>query len=663
MDPRDPGSAAPSHSDETVDSRGVQGETLDAGSSMFTGETDVRAAADEPEQVGVQIGRYRLLQKIGEGGFGSVFMAEQREPVVRQVALKIIKLGMDTRQVIARFAQEQQALARMDHPNVAKVFDAGSTEIGRPYFVMELCRGEPITSYCEKNRMSIGQRLSLFVQVCNAIQHAHQKGLIHRDIKPSNVLVSEQDGRPHAKVIDFGIAKATDARLGALTIVTLHEQLVGTPQYMSPEQAEGSLDIDTRTDVYSLGVLLYELMTGTTPFDRRSLKSASLVEIQRMIREVDPPRPSDRVSATQSRQQGAAGGAPALVRELRGELDWIVMRAIEKDRGRRYASASEFAADLQRYLDGRPVMAAPPSAAYRFRKFVKRNRALAVAGAAGALALLAGTGIATVGFISAIRSRDAEAAAKRDAISHKAVADNAREAAVSALRAVEQARGNEKRQAEIAQENADEAAAINTFLLDMLGSANLRELGREAKLMQALDRAGSSVGQAFAGRPKLEAAVRRILAKSYTSLGMTLEAEPHALRALQVLSETSGEDTVEFGQCLTTLASIRMQRGDFAEAIGTYERALGVFSRTAGSSSNEMISSESDYANALMRADRNEEAETILRKVVAARRGSARFASTIAHDLKAPVRAIRGISVFLRNDIGSGALESALANV
>lgn len=644
MNSREQRSASSSSVDETIDTSGVRDETQVAGSSILTGDTAVRTDGGDGEQVGVLIGRYRLLQKIGEGGFGSVFMAEQREPVLRQVALKIIKLGMDTRQVIARFAQEQQALARMDHPNVAKVFDAGATEIGRPYFVMELCRGEPITNFCEKRGVPIAERLRLFIQVCHAIQHAHQKGLIHRDIKPSNVLVSDQDGRPHAKVIDFGIAKATDARLGGVSVMTMQEQLIGTPQYMSPEQAEGSLDIDTRTDVYSLGVLLYELLTATTPFDKRSLKSASLIEIQRLIREIDPPRPSERASAAQS-------GAPAaLSRELRGELDWIVMKAIEKDRVRRYESASELAADLQRYLDGRPVMAAPPSTAYRFRKFVKRNRALVIAGAAGAMALLAGAGIATVGFISAILSRDAEAAAKRDAISQKAVADQAREAAVAALRAVEKSRQGEKRQAQLAEEKADEAAAINSFLLDMLGSANLRNLGRDAKVMQALDRAGETVGQSFAGRPKLEGAVRRILAKTYASLGMTTEAEPHITRALELFTSSPGEESVDYAQCLTTLGAVRMQRGDHDESIALYERAVGILMRQAGPQASETISTQSDYANELARVGRKQEAERIFREVIAARRG------TELEERRDSVVALNSLAVLLH---GLGRLDEA----
>ncbi|MCI0677309.1 MAG: serine/threonine protein kinase, partial [Phycisphaerales bacterium] len=321
------------------------------------------------EGPGTRIGPYKLLQLIGTGGFGTVYLAEQQRPVVRRVALKIIKLGMDTQQVIARFEAERQAQAMMDHPNIARVLDAGATDTGRPYFVMELVRGESITQYCDANNLSIPVRLGLFLQVSQAVQHAHTKGIIHRDLKPSNVLVSTQDGRPFAKVIDFGIAKATSARLTEKTLFTEHKALIGTPEYMSPEQAEGSLDIDTRTDVYSLGVLLYELLTGTTPFDSASLRAAAFAEIQRIIREVEPPKPSTRLSQSLDTLASVAAHRHTEPRKLgtiiRGELDWIVMKALEKDRTRRYESASGLAADVQRYLEDEPVQACPPSVGYR----------------------------------------------------------------------------------------------------------------------------------------------------------------------------------------------------------------------------------------------------------------------------------------------------------
>ncbi|MBI5763117.1 MAG: protein kinase [Planctomycetes bacterium] len=330
------------------------------------------------EGPGTRIGPYKLLQKLGEGGFGVVFMADQDSPVRRRVALKIIKLGMDTKLVIARFEAERQALALMDHPNIARVLDGGATDAGRPYFVMEYVKGEPVTQYADRNNLSIPDRLGLFTQVCHAIQHAHLKGIIHRDIKPSNVIVSTQDGRPHAKVIDFGIAKATDHRLTEKTLFTEHHLLIGTPAYMSPEQAEGSLDIDTRTDVYSLGVLLYELLTGSTPFDNTKLREAAYAEIQRIIREVDPPKPSTRLSESGDMLTALAARRRVEAKKfgstVRGELDWIVMKALDKDRARRYESATAFAEDVRRHLAGEPIIAAPPSAAYRAKKFVTVHR-------------------------------------------------------------------------------------------------------------------------------------------------------------------------------------------------------------------------------------------------------------------------------------------------
>ena len=313
--------------------------------------------ASPAEKAGDQIGRYKLLQQIGEGGCGVVYMAEQTEPVQRRVALKVIKLGMDTKQVIARFEAERQALALMDHPNIAKVLDAGATDTGRPYFVMELVRGIKITDYCDQNNLSTRQRLDLFMQVCQAIQHAHQKGVIHRDIKPSNILVTVNDGVAVPKVIDFGIAKATQGRLTDQTLFTAFEQFLGTPAYMSPEQAVmTSLDIDTRSDIYSLGVLLYELLTGKTPFNANDLLKAGLDEMRRTIREVEPPKPSARLStmldaerATTARERQTE--PPKLIHLLKGDLDWIVMKCLEKERGRRYETATGLAADIKRHLD------------------------------------------------------------------------------------------------------------------------------------------------------------------------------------------------------------------------------------------------------------------------------------------------------------------------
>ncbi len=366
---------------------------------------------------GSVIGPYKLLEQIGEGGMGVVFMAEQARPVQRRVALKIIKAGMDTREVVARFEAERQALAMMDHPNIARVLDAGATDTGRPFFVMELVRGVAVTEYCNEKNLSIRERLELFVTVCQAVQHAHQKGIIHRDIKPTNVLVTLHDSRPMIKVIDFGVAKATGQKLTDKTLVTGFTQMIGTPLYMSPEQAEmTSQDIDTRSDIFSLGVLLYELLTGTTPFDSQRLKSASFDELRRIIREEEPPRPSTRLTTIAAEAASTVGtqrktDPRQLSRLFRGELDWIVMKCLEKDRTRRYETASALAGDVERYLHDEPVQACPPSARYRSAKFVRRNKAALITAAAVMLSLIGGIAGTTWGLVrtgQALRDETAE---------------------------------------------------------------------------------------------------------------------------------------------------------------------------------------------------------------------------------------------------------------
>src|SRR5688572_1231506 len=404
------------------------------------------ALPDSPiaESPGDIIGPYKLLEQIGEGGFGIVFMAEQTAPVRRRVALKVLKPGMDTRQVIARFEAERQALAMMDHPNIARVLDAGATETGRPYFVMELVRGVPITEYCDRAELGLRERLDLFVAVCQAVQHAHQKGIIHRDIKPTNVLVTESDDRPLVKVIDFGIAKAISGQLGEKTVFTGFAQVVGTPLYMSPEQAAlSAVDIDTRSDIYSLGVLLYELLTGTTPFDRTRLQAVVLDEIRRIIREEEPQKPSTRLSSLGKTPPGIPAGRwmePRRVsRFVQGDLDWIVMKALEKDRARRYETASGFAADVIRYLADEPVMAGPPSAVYRLRKFSRRNRRGLVTTALVGAMLLAALG--SFGWMAldraSRRGRNAEAVAALIERCEEALRSDRADAAALALEAAE----------------------------------------------------------------------------------------------------------------------------------------------------------------------------------------------------------------------------------
>jgi eukaryotic-like serine/threonine-protein kinase len=378
--------------------------------SSSTASEAVPPALLDEESVGTRIGRYKLVQKIGEGGCGVVYMAEQEEPVRRRVALKIIKLGMETKSVIARFEAERQALAMMDHPNIARVFDAGATDRGSPYFVMELVRGVRITKYCDKNHLNIRQRLDLFIQICHAIQHAHQKGIIHRDIKPSNIMVALHDGVPVPKVIDFGISKATDARLADRISFTAYAQLIGTPDYMSPEQADMSgLDIDTRSDIYSLGVLLYELLTGKTPFDTKELLGAGLDDFRKTLRERAPPRPSERLLTIPREDVAAAAESrktdPShLYSLLRDDLDWVVMKALEKDHRCRYETANGLAMDIQRHLSCEPVTAHPQSGFYQFRKLVRRNRGVFATAGAVALALVIGLGTSTWLFL---KERDA----------------------------------------------------------------------------------------------------------------------------------------------------------------------------------------------------------------------------------------------------------------
>ena len=497
-----------------------------------------------PVGPGSWIGPYKLLQQIGEGGMGVVFMAEQEQPVRRRVAIKVVK----PEQAVARFEAERQALALMDHPNIAKVLDAGAIDSRVPYFVMELVQGVPITTYCDRYQLSPRERLALFVPVCLAVQHAHQKGIIHRDLKPSNVLVTLSDGKPVPKVIDFGVAKAIDRRLTDATLFTQFGTVIGTLEYMSPEQAEmAGLDIDTRSDVYSLGVLLYQLLTGTTPLalERRKLRRQAYHEVLRRIREEEPPKPSTRLS--DSRETLATIAAqrkiePArLTKLLRGELDWIVMKALEKDRTRRYETASAFAHDVERYLRDEPVEACPPSARYRLGKFARKHRTLLATSAGFAALLVAATTLSTW---LAIRARVAEKKAAESAAT---------------------ARAAEKK----AAARAADTQAVNDFLRnDLLGEAAPEKNPREMRLTfkEYLDRAAAKLEGRFDKQPAIEASIRQAIGNTYWKLGEDSDAQPHLERALELSRAALGEDHPETHAIMNMLALVYQEQGNHARA-------------------------------------------------------------------------------------------------
>jgi serine/threonine protein kinase len=554
---------------ETLDTTAASSAETRLPSELATGEhrTDDAdfsfAGAPEADRPGgsaagqVIAGRYTLLEVLGEGGMGTGYRADQTDPVKRQVALKLIKIGMDSRTVLARFDAERQALALMDHPNIARVYDGGTTETGQPFFVMELVSGVPITEYCDHHRLSVRARLELFVTVCQAVQHAHQKGIIHRDLKPSNVLVTEVDGRPTPKIIDFGIAKATEFKLTDQSLGDTGA-IVGTPTYMSPEQADpSSMDIDTRTDVYALGVILYELLAGSPPLDAKQFKRGAILEMLRMVREVDPPKPSTKVSTAEALPSISAnrGIEPAhLKRALQGDLDWIVMMALEKDRTRRFETANGFAADILRHLAYEPVQAAPPSRAYRLRKFVRKNRGAVIAASMVLLALVAGMAGTTWGLFEAKRSQvRAEAGEKL---------------AGERLIEVEAERTKAEEEKTIAQ-------AVRDFLQrKLLGQANVTAqadalltaggLAAEAKpnptIRELLDRAAGELAEDkveanFPKQPLLQAEIMLTVGDTYRGVGEYERAIGFVQRALALRKQHLGPDHPD---TLTTMNSLAL---------------------------------------------------------------------------------------------------------
>ena len=594
-------------------------------------------AAPLPER----IGRYRILGQIGEGGFGDVFEAEQTEPVRRRVALKVIKLGMDTKQVMARFEAERQALAMMDHPNIARVIDAGATDAGRPYFVMELVKGEPITEYCDKNTLPVEARLRLLQQVCKAVQHAHQKGIIHRDIKPSNVLITLQDGRPVPKVIDFGIAKATSARLTEKTVFTEQRQLIGTPEYMSPEQAEMSgIDIDTRSDVYSLGVLLYELLTGVTPFDSQTLRSAAFGEIQRIIREHTPPKPSTRLSTlgTAERVARARHTEPRRLGVLiRGDLDWIVMKALEKDRTRRYETANGFAADIERYLKSEPTLASPPSAAYRLRKFIRRNKGGVVAASLVATALVVGMLGTTWGMTRAIAEQEradtemlrAIEAAKAEAAARQE-AEQLADFQASMLRQVDATTAGVRLTSDVNErfrEALSEAGVGETEIAersDAFRAAWRRVNATDAALAlideTILTPAVAAIDRQFADQALVDARLRQVMAVRYRDLGLLDAALPLQERVLEIRRRELGVEHADTLLSVCEQVELLTDMGRYEDAAPLAHEAMETARRTLGPDDPGTLKAMSNMGTLLWNQGEFAEAEPYFREVVERRR-------------------------------------------
>ncbi len=580
---------------------------------------------DEPPEttgdpfIGTTVGPYRVKSLLGEGGYGSVYLAERQAPMVQQVALKIIRAGRDSKSVLARFDQERQALALMDHPNIAKVFDAGSTADGKPYFVMEYVAGEPITDFCDSNRLTVSERLELFISVCEAVQHAHQKAIIHRDLKPRNILVSRVDGKPVAKVIDFGIAKATGERLIDQTIETMQGIAVGTLLYMSPEQADGGKqDVDTRSDVYSLGVVLYELLAGILPHDAQTLLAAGQAEMHRIIREVDPPKPSTRLETIDGQTGTAIGTARGedrsrLASQLRKELEWIPMMALRKDRSRRYGSAAAMAADVRRYLEGKPLDAAPESRAYLVRKFVRRNRLQVGAVSAVLLALSAGLALSLWQRSEAMAARDAEAQQRVEAEQQRARADERAAAAENAEKAEKERAAQLKQvsdfQSKMLMQIDTTTAGVNlmkdlrerfSMALDKTGvpendrTTRVQALRQELTRVNATDAAAAMIDQTilrpavetidkqFKDQPVVDAQLRQALADLYYTIGLYDLSLPLQEAALSTRRRVLGDEHPDTILSVINTGVLLRSQGKLPEAEVRYRQALETSRRVLG---------------------------------------------------------------------------------
>ncbi len=574
--------------EELLQARDEAGDFLESPAAVPPGGA---VPAVPAEKLGDRIGRYKLLQQIGEGGCGVVYMAEQEEPVRRRVALKVIKLGMDTKRVIARFEAERQAVALMDHPNIAKVLDVGATDTGRPYFVMELVRGIKITDYCDQNNLSTRERLDLFIQVCRAVQHAHQKGVIHRDIKPSNILVTVNDGVPVPKVIDFGIARATQGRLTDKTLFTAFEQFIGTPAYMSPEQAVmTSLDIDTRSDIYSLGVLLYELLTGKTPFDAKELLQSGLDEMRRTILEIEPPKPSTRLSTMLDAERATTAiqrqtEPPNLIHLVRGDLDWIVMKCLEKDRTRRYETANAVAMDLRRHLSCEPVLACPPSRLYEFQKTVRRHK-FGFAAAAALFTVLA------VGVLVSARE-----AARANRESRRALQAEA-----------------------VAKERLAESQAVSKFMMGVFQSPDPKRDGRTITVAETLDRAVTNLDRDLAAQPALRAQLQATLGSTYYALGLYREATPLDEKLYDYYLKNLGSENTNTLRAMGNLAILYADAGRKEDALKLSEQVLTLDRKVLGPENTNTIRAMSTLANTYWVAGRRDKALKLREQVLALER-------------------------------------------
>jgi serine/threonine protein kinase/Tfp pilus assembly protein PilF len=598
------------------DDRRTEPPRTSSPASSDTTMPSARSPGAHGEQPGDVIDRFTLLRPLGEGGFGTVWLAERREPMLQSVALKIIKPGMDSSAVVARFEQERQALAVMDHPNVARVIDGGVTERGRPYFVMEYVNGQPITDFADRKRLTLRQRLELFTTVCDAVQHAHMKGIIHRDIKPSNVLVAQIDGTPVVKVIDFGVAKAITHQDWANTAYTQEGMVIGTPEYMSPEQIAGELDIDTRSDVYSLGVMLYELLTGELPFDTRELRRAGLAEIQRIIREVAPPKPSTRLmqlagDRTTTIVHDRSATRDRLSAELRRELDWIPLMALRKERDRRYSSAAALAEDVRRYLAGQALLAAPDSRTYLARKFVKRNRVEVIAGGVVVAALAAGLVVSLWQRNEAVRAQRAEA-------DQRAQAEVARAEALDQKAQAQQQEAKAKEQEAEATKQQGIAEAVAKFQTDMLATADPDKLlGDKVTVLQAMQAAVKELdGGSLKDQPLVEASVRNTIGRTLHGLARYDEADHNLRKSLEIRRNVLPAGHPDIAVSLNNLAMPLMHQNKLAEAEPLFREALEIYRTARPAGHPDIALSLSSLASLLQDQNKLTEAEPLFREAL-----------------------------------------------